>query len=281
MSDASKVENLLSGHPGAIPGKSEFRVVPCAICGDDVTVEIPPWENPATERIGKKMMALVTEDARIICDPCAEQWTRNHTRHERRNDIPEILSAAKAAGVLSGDPRLSATFATSKREYEDRNPSVWQQAREWNYESNLYLYGLHGAGKTWLCMCLLSKALDDGHSIAEVTAREFAELPPRFKETNDTKRALKHARVLLIDDIDKAPWWQKDCIGTLWDLLNARIKNPRHRTLFTANCDPNGLAELVRKYASAANDSYVPTFLDRMHPLTALEMTGDSLRRQA
>jgi DNA replication protein DnaC len=83
--------------------------------------------------------------------------------------------------------------------------------------------------------------------------------------------------VLLLDDVDKAPW-TPITLGWMWQLLDVR-RGKQRSTIMTSNQMPHELIRHWEEYIPK-NKSVPFAILDRMKPMLVLELAGDSLRRK-
>jgi len=160
------------------------------------------------------------------------------------------------------------------------NRHIWAKLRGMKdataiLESSYFMSGPAGVGKTTAARCLLTRAYARGPvGIREVTAAIMVQEWAQFKQPNAGK--WKRTRLLLIDDMDKPDWANKNALTGLWDLLNHRLNN-RGRTIMTSNKDQTLLMSQMRDSCPEMWDTILSIF-DRMKPLTTLTFTGESLR---
>jgi hypothetical protein len=211
--------------------------------------------------------------SRGLCDLCVEaEWERITREQQRAAFLGTTLHWVRK-GVLLRDT-LRIRFETSNPPPEE-NASAWDSLRKWKVDINVYLWGPSGVGKSHLGRCLLNRALEQGKTIAEGSARGMVRTAGRFDQGHGKVRMWGKADVLLIDDIDKGAY-NEDRLSVLWELLDERSRH-RRITITTSNLDPKTLAEdLVRRVPE--NASYGTATLDRLKPLRVFGLTGLSLR---
>lgn len=172
---------------------------------------------------------------------------------------------------------IQSGFNKSTQEIEALNSEAWEAAKDWNGDSNIYLYGPVGCGKSFLALSILKKVfcVTKGRDVAEIAARRFAKLSDRFDEGRGILAVLSKVNMLLIDDLDKAIW-DPERLAALWEILDDRMVGNR-RTVITANVAPLQLREILRAQ-SPGNQSLADAALDRLKPCLTLELKGKSLR---
>lgn len=173
----------------------------------------------------------------------------------------------------------AAAFQLSSESAEALNPAAWAQAREWNGNENVYIFGPVGTGKSFMALCMLQKKFQCGQRVGEVSAHRFAKATDRFDEGGRMLDAWKRVPFLFIDDMDKAAW-NGERLAALWELLDERMVF-RRRTIMTANVAARDLREMLRSQASrgsVSNYSLADATLDRMKPCATIELAGKSLR---
>ena len=162
-------------------------------------------------------------------------------------------------------------------ELEQMNQEVWNEVRDWVAlrNSNIYLWGPEGVGKTALARCaLLTVAFTFPNLVvAEVSALDFMEKPYPKK----VERA-RFARILLIDDIS-APRFDEPGMRLLWKVLDMR-DTAGLRTIVTSNIEGKKMVERFM-HVDTANQTAGLGLMRRLHPLLnggPIEMTGASYR---
>jgi len=147
-------------------------------------------------------------------------------------------------------------------------------ARAWDFSKNLYIYGTKGTGKTYMARCCLVAAFEAGKQIAEVNAVDFINIL-RTEHARGVQ-FLQWPEVILFDDFDKGNW-QSWAFAEFYALIGRRYDAGK-RTIITTNAS---LAELVKQLsASGVNRTTVTAAFDRLFPVTVLEVTGKSLRKE-
>jgi len=245
-----------------------FRKVSCPDC--DASFSVPVFGGRFT----------FFNKQPVYCDDCVATKIQAQEKERKVQELQLRCNEAIEADLLTEQFR-TASFSESSKEIEAGNPEAWKSARKWTGRDNLYICGGVGTGKTFMALCALRWHFDAGRTVAEVTARRFTKVIDRFDEGRGMLAAWKKADVLLLDDIDKAQW-TLDRIDGLWDLLNARMSAGR-RSILTGNVSLPALVTLMRENARNTNSSTISTArvdaaLERLKPVTVIEMTGGSLR---
>ena len=207
----------------------------------------------------------------IYCADCIE---RLGGAMERRWQRDELISRAESGGYIV-DGTLRCRFDRSNPEFEESR--VYAQAKSWTPGStNVYMAGTIGCGKTYLARCMLNASLDAMLSIGEVTALEFIKAVTAGYNSRGVAW-LYGPKVLLIDDLDKAPW-NESSLGWFWQLLDRR-RTLRRATIVTSNFDAARLCKWLEDRAPK-NLSLPTAILDRLRPITNLSFEQGSLRRK-
>lgn len=192
---------------------------------------------------------------------------------ERRIERAAAEAARLADTGLLMPATAHARFDTSKTPPR-ANLAVWSACKDWARQSNLYLYGPAGTGKSHLARCVLMKNLTEERSVAEITAARFSVAAGRF-DADYIFRRLAKVQVLLLDDLDKGIWNDRALVR-LWELLDLRHMT-RRRVIITANLSPAAMAELWNA-AAPANASLAQGISDRLLPLNVFTLNGPSMR---
>lgn len=172
--------------------------------------------------------------------------------------------------------RGGASFENSDPAKEHRE--AFQMAKRWRpLTSNVFIHGDMGRGKTYLGKCMLS-LVRDNYPLLQcdfLTALEFTELfrQPSFKREGTAFMYQSH--VLMIDDLDKAPWGGNS-LHWLWQIFDHR-RVRQLSTIVTTNMDEGSLCNYFGEHTK--NASLPAAILDRMRPLLYVRMIGDSLRK--
>jgi len=208
------------------------------------------------------------------------------------------LRRNQATGLLEIERQ---NFRLSNPKYEARFPDVYSTAKSWTGSTNVYIHGPAGTGKTFLAHAMLCSAManraaqwldanapvlsehialseNDGDCIAETDAAEFCHRVYQYGRQIVPDWAIK-PRVLLFDDICKGDW-NTHTVPGLFAMLDGRMRAGR-TTIITAQSNISELAEIIKravKNEARAGERYANPILDRLAPLTVLEMSGSSLR---
>lgn len=154
--------------------------------------------------------------------------------------------------------------------------ATYKQAQLWNRDRNVYLQGDVGTGKTWLARCMVNAAFDAGMSVCEITALEFCEGLRGFESRGI--RQWFAPRVLLVDGLEQAPWTTAT-LGWFGQLLDRR-GSQHYPTIVTTLFDQDLLVQNLRQYTQK-NETLPTSLLDRLKPVLALSLQGQSLRRSS
>ena len=239
------------------------------------------------ERVSTKLPYLVMRDG-LCANPkcrrptkvflgsiyCADCIERLGGAMERRWQRDELIARAESGGYIH-EGTLRCRFDRSNPEFEES--LVYAQAKSWTPGStNVYMAGTIGCGKTYLARCMLNASLDAMLSIGEVTALEFVKAVSSGYNSRGVAW-LYGPKVLLIDDLDKAPW-NETTLGWLWQLLDRR-RDRKHVTIVTSNFEATRLCDMLN--ARVPKNLSLPTaILDRLRPITNLSFEQGSLRRK-
>lgn len=212
----------------------------------------------------------------IFCESCQRILAAAEMRAYRAQELMRKYDALHGRGLLR-ENFLDAGFHKSNPEIQAMNNEAWDAAKAWKRDSNIYLFGPVGCGKSFLALSILKRvfALTNGWDVAEIAARRFAKLSDRFDEGRGMLAKLTKVNILLIDDLDKAIW-DSERLAALWEILDDRMVGHR-RTIITANVAPLQIREMLRAQ-SPGNQSLADAALDRLKPCLTLELKGKSLR---
>lgn len=225
----------------------------------------------------------------VDCAKTADDWSRTDNAYlcvacySRRRDREELTARNKQRyydALKRGDLSRAfaqASFSRSEPDIENLNPTAWQEARNWNQSTNLYLQGPPGTGKTFLARCILRKFFTRGKEVLELSARRLLKTADRFDEgKGDFARWCDTPQIVLLDDVDKMePTAAR--LEALWEFFD-RLEAHEARIIVTANIPLSSLAECLTPRNAPHNSSFVTTTLDRLRPVRAYEMTGPSHR---
>ena len=229
------------------------KTIPCNKCGTDIDVE---WQTDATPELERFQDVTSGWVACAECIEKNEQKRDTDLRHERLMDA--ISSAIVTDKILACGKMLFA---------ED------SQLTDWDFIESFVLYGQIRRGKTSLARKLLYRAFNDGYSIGETTGSELALIGTSFDRADRVRFAdLMAVDVLLIDDLDKAPWTKHNLSG-FWNMMNAR---EAVSTIITTNYSPDTCQQSLE--ARSDNASLVKAGFSRLNPRRDIHMTTDNAK---
>jgi DNA replication protein DnaC len=196
-------------------------------------------------------------------------------QHRIFNEEMNIQSAIRDShGLLT-----EATFAPSRmpRMMEKECAAAIAQAREWNGKSNVYIHGKIGCGKTHLArrlLCHARRSIKGVFSIGEISAYDFTRAI--FDKKSAMLDVTKSVHVLLIDDMDKAPW-NEFTLCELKGVLDKR-SDKKLPTILTSNWNASGIINDFLLPRCPENHSLVHSIFDRLKPVVKIHVSGESLR---
>ncbi len=208
----------------------------------------------------------------LVCEPCIETRERAAIAARAKLELRSKFRRAVLMGELPADFR-DTRFTLSDLAKERTNAGAWALARRWTGESNLYLHGDIGTGKTWMGLCCLHAQFVDGADCVFISARQLLKDSELFKE--EIFKRVKAADFVLLDDIDKAGVNSRR-IEALWEFFDSREREKK-RTIITANIGAVDLSKHLAR-CGGANSSMAVSIVDRINPVQVLKLTGPSLR---
>ena len=206
------------------------------------------------------------------CDACIEEHEKALTEEEDKKRVQSLVEA----GAIK--PRtINATFQNSDEIAESKNQRAYQIAGGWDYrdKKNIWICGPKGVGKSYLARCVVNKAIQKGATARECTAFEFERNCFKHFKDRHPWEIYYYDNILLIDDIDKAPW-NDISLSALWQVLNERNETKKS-TIVTCQFHGSQLAQLWHD-RFGKNTATPGAAIDRMKPCISIEMFGNSLR---
>ena len=117
-------------------------------------------------------------------------------------------------------------------------------------QKGMYLLGNPGVGKSYLCICLANRFVEQGHSVAYVNAKNsIAKLRGYIindkAKFDDFINKMKNAELLIIDDFgnEKITDWSRDSV--LYEVLDYRMRNQKNKIIINSQF---GIKELESLY---------------------------------
>lgn len=228
-------------------------------------VSAPIRDNPESV---SDVVKRVLHVRRARCLQCSAEFTRFVGHHRCDDCTQRYLDGVRRR-------RSGPAFEDSSPQKEHRE--AYALAKAWRpLTSNVYLQGDIGCGKTFLGRCMLRRAKEfDPRRVTNwLTALEFTEI---FRGPSYAPRAtgvLYSSHVLLIDDLDKAPWGGT-ALHWLWQILDER-RRKQFSTIVTTNMDEGSLCNFFTEHTK--NASLPRAIMDRLRPVLNIRMAGNSLR---
>lgn len=192
-------------------------------------------------------------------------------------DCQRLMDEMAREGLLRVNLR---SYATPWPEAVANNPVIWKRLRDEWRDGNLLMWGVNGVGKSALARYLLVQHMHRlpnpwAGCIADVSAIDFAARACRLEHTKLFDR-IKRATVLLIDDMDKAPWAPYS-LAMLLEVIDYRAENDKP-TIATANMQEFALQEVFEK-ARPENIATAVAIVSRFkHGYQDIQMQGRDLR---
>ena len=167
-------------------------------CTVKFILNVPVFDagNPMTKTLRRIAQELT------YCDACSDRLIYEQEAQDNSDTFKHRHSGAVARGDLTR-LFLECNFEKSDPHIEGQNPGAWDDLRQWNGATNLYLSGHTGTGKTFAGRCLLHRYFTTGKTIAEISARRLFKVSDAFDEGRGDFDRWKKVYLLLLDDIDK------------------------------------------------------------------------------
>lgn len=256
-------------------------VKPCPMCGAVADYRMPEIEAAELLAIMQGLpdgIRTAIDKLEVLCDPCRREMEnktsveRSAAKHARA--VRKALDESYGAGMIPQAAKV-CRFANSHTNIEARNIEAWGKAK--NETVNLWICGAPGTGKTYMARCILNRAVDDGHTGAEITGIRLNDIGGLWVENRDKElKRLTAARIVSADDIDKAEWNGKG-LDALWVLING-LSETKRRIIVTANVGPREWKRQLSE-VRGLNPTLVASIWERMLPMHGIELLGESLRR--
>lgn len=243
--------------------QAETKTTTCVECG----ATFPARTGEVAGRIYPKR----------ACDACVAKSIQRTAAEKKRENRREAWALLTHLHDVTEETR-AAGFSVSKAKYEAKNPEAWAVAKAWRpLTGSLFVSGPRGVGKSYMFRCCVKRAFWSGLTVADITGRHLLDTACSYSyEARADFERWKRCGVLLMDDLDKAPFTDLT-LGALHEILDWRC-NARLRTLITSNVPWDALLDSMLR-GCPGNSSKTTATMDRLEPLTRLEMTGESLRK--
>lgn len=267
---------------------------PCAACGKHDW--IPAIEEAkrlcrAAHRVWKLNPGLQAGICRLsfLCKKCFAKTDEQKTKDVLAQRVSVTTSYALGKELI-GFATLSMSEQNHLKAVERVNPLSWNVAQDFTANTeNLWIHGATGVGKTFFARYILNKMLNLGWSVGEITGTQWVERSMAFDKHITFRRELSKQRLVLIDDIDKAPWTEQ-ALDAYFDFLNYRY-DAKLKLLVTSNTKPEYMLSrgdvdkqipmgIFRRLAGR-NQSKAEAIMERMGPMKRVHLVGDSLRKEA
>jgi len=247
--------------------------------------------------VNQEITSSPEKPLRLLCRDCGQchaelsdhgDLCKENHRLKVEEDRMYRVAKANEHGQLTDRTR----FIAERQQWSDpvleaQNQGAWNRLRNNEAVSNmrnLFLWGPTGTGKSYLAKCLLIHLCRMGSWVHEISARRFIRESQRFEHGDELLDDLGAVKILLLDDLDKIEFTQRN-INLLWQLLDDRIeKHPvfigcGYLTIITSNLSPAALYQAMVA-AAPENVATVQALFERTLPREDIEMTGASLRRE-
>ena len=242
----------------------------CADCGCELKYE--PMDPIDTPQNWLAMLAVVKEKSphiyenwrklQAVCDVCTHDRSERNREQRRKNAVTRLKH--ETYGHLMPDIAGIHTFAHSDKAAEERHPEMWAAAKDWfNRDTNVWICGDSGSGKTFLARCMLNLMLDRMRPAAELSGPTLCSIAGKFSWEQQIEPYVK-VTILLLDDLDKGNWDGR-AYNALLELLNRRLDYGK-RLIVTANTTGKRWAEHVAT-AYPENPSMGSAITNRMAPM--------------
>lgn len=195
------------------------------------------------------------------------------TEIEKKENWRKLVDGLLADGAINHQT-LSENWRNADQ--DKLLPLTSQLRGSWTEKStSTYLYGDFGTGKTYVGRCILNYTLNLGRSAVEVNGTRLAGMLRQQFDQDKLIEYCKHYRMLLVDDIDKAFWKEREIEG-LWEIFEARSDRGL-KTVITANVHPKEFRDMIAQ-GCGGNQTIAESLIQRLHPCLILEFKGESLR---
>lgn len=208
----------------------------------------------------------------VLCPECERKKRIQFFGEEVESHIQDSY----AQGLIPFEAK-ECTFQNSDAEYESKNAEVWKGFRNRHIlDTNKWICGPPGVGKTYLSRCVLNRYLFNKQSAIEVSAFTINQ-GKLIQERERFFNQIVDAVILLLEDVDKITWTASG-LNTLYAIVNARSEK-QQRMIITSNVTPERFSAYM-KTQPIANISVVAAMMERFLPMKRVEMLGQSIRRE-
>lgn len=142
-------------------------------------------------------------------------------------------------------------------------------------KKTLWLHGPHGTGKTCASLLAALTYVQGGQAAGFVSAMSLAS---DIREGWRRVHQVRYFPLVILDDLDKVAWNQVS-LGALYTLIDTRSMSGTP-TIITSQLHPKQWYEGFSKNEKLADSLHVvQAIIDRLHPVTVIELKGTNLRR--
>lgn len=214
---------------------------------------------------------VAVEHSDTEADQC---WLEIEAREEWQKLVDKLL----VDGAISRQTLQQNRHNADLRKFNPVTSQLLMSCFPWNLDEkwrSTYLYGDFGTGKTYVARCILNEALKTGRALVDINGARLAKMLRQQFNQDKVVEWCKYYSMLLIDDIDKVFWKEREIEG-LWEIFEARSDRGL-KTIITANIHPKEFRDMIA-LGCGGNQTIAESLIQRLHPCLILEFKGESLR---